>query len=306
MDIRGIREEELEAVCAWLATVQADPSCHIAYVAQEAEAIAEGLRGLEPDGLDGVLVAEAADSVVGLLAAEHDVDPPRVWWHGPFASEGQDAIAVSTALLAGGRARLPGHVTQEEFGPDDRHAWLGEVAEQHGFVPEEASAVLERALDGELDDLPSAAGALDAVVIVPSTEATASAVATLHDSIFPGTHSTGVRIAAGGCGRIVLVAVRPGEVLGYVAAERQEDGTGYIDYLGVAAGARGSGIGRALVAAACLDLSERFRCPSASLTVRESNVAARRLYASLGFAEERLIRPWRRGFSLADLGTPPA
>ena len=37
---------------------------------------------------------------------------------------------------------------------------------------------------------------------------------------------------------------------------------------------------------------------SVNLTVRESNVAARALYDSLGFTTERVIRPYRKGFSL--------
>jgi ribosomal protein S18 acetylase RimI-like enzyme len=36
----------------------------------------------------------------------------------------------------------------------------------------------------------------------------------------------------------------------------------------------------------------------AHLTVRSANDAARRLYASLGFTEERVLVPMRRGFTL--------
>lgn len=299
MDIRRIREDEVDAVARWLATQQADPTTHIASESTEPAGIATDLRQLEPRGLDDVLVADDAGEVVGLLAGEHDTDPPRVWWRGPFVAAGADVDAVADALLTAGRAQLPGHVTQEELGPDARHAWMPTFAGHHGFVPEEASAVLVRTLGGDAGVPRDAAAPPLGVEVVAVTSTTAAAVVALHDALFPGTHSAGSRVAAAGEGHAVLVATRAGEVVGYVAVERQEDGSGYVDYLGVADGERGRGIGRALVAAGCVWLHDEAGCASADLTVRESNRGARRLYGSLGFVEERLVRPWRRGFSLA-------
>jgi ribosomal protein S18 acetylase RimI-like enzyme len=39
-------------------------------------------------------------------------------------------------------------------------------------------------------------------------------------------------------------------------------------------------------------------CEVVNLTVRATNLGARRLYERLGFTEERLVRPYRRGFHL--------
>lgn len=305
MDIGRIADAELDEVATWIATQQADPTRHIAYESMEADAVASDLRQLEPHGLDDVLVATEGDDVVGLLGLEHDTEPPRVWWRGPFVADGVDVDAVAEALLAAGRARLPAHVTQEEFAPDDRHAWLPAFAARHGFVAEEASAVLVRDLPGEAGVPRPQAVPPDDLQVAGVDATTAPAVGALHDAIFPGTHASGSRIAAPGEGHAVFVAVRAGEVVGYVAVERQEDGSGYVDYLGVVDRERGRGIGRTLVAAGCVWLHDEAGCPSAHLTVRESNRGARRLYESLGFDEERLIRPWRRGFSLAHLDTPP-
>lgn len=298
METRRIRDDEVDEAARWLATQQADPTRHIASEAMEADAIAIGLRELEPNGLDDVLVAVDGGEVVGLLGLEHDTDPPRVWWRGPFVAADRDPHPVADALLAAGRARKPAHAVQEELGPDDRHAWMPAFAERHGFVAEEASAVLGRPLGDGAAHLRDVAGVAD---VAPLSADTADAVAALHDAVFPGTHSSGARIAAGGDDKLVLVARHVGEVVGYIAIERQEDATGYIDYLGVSPDARRGGIGRALVAAGCVALADLFACPSVNLTVRESNRGARRLYESLGFEEERLIRPWRLGFTLDHL-----
>ncbi|MBW3621372.1 MAG: GNAT family N-acetyltransferase [Actinobacteria bacterium] len=307
MDIRPIRDDEVDGAARWLGDQQADPARHIASESMDPAAIATDLRQLEPRGLEDVLVAVDGDTIVGLLGVEHDTDPPRVWWRGPFVADGADVDTVADALLAAGRAQLPDHVTEEEFGPDERHAWLPAVAGRHGFHAEEASAVLVRGLGGDLDDLRGAAeDPAGELVVVPATTDLAPVVAGLHDAIFPGTHASGSRIASARDDAAVLVARSGAEVTGYIAIERQQDATGYIDYLGVSPGARRGGVGRVLVAAGCLHLAEAYACPSVNLTVRESNRGARRLYESLGFVQERLIRPWRRGFSLAHLDSPPA
>ncbi|MEM7285141.1 MAG: GNAT family N-acetyltransferase [Actinomycetota bacterium] len=88
-----------------------------------------------------------------------------------------------------------------------------------------------------------------------------------------------------------------GAVVGYVAYEMQADGSGYIDYLAVDETLRGRGLGRALVSTATADLVTSG-ATHAHLTVREANAAARALYASLDYEEERIAIPYRRGFTL--------
>lgn len=301
MLIRPIDGSELETACRWLADQQADPARHVAYLAAEPDAIAIGLRELEPDGLKDVLVALDGAELVGFLAAEHDEAPPRVWWHGPFVDPARDFRTVAGALHAAAEARLPAHVVQQEFALDERNTVVPEFATSLGFEPEEASAVLIRSLGTDSDPDRGLAGRVPAGVdIVPAVPALASQVARLHDELFPGTHRVGADLAVAGGSEAVLVACRGAAVVGYVAVQREADGSGYVDYLGVAPGARAGGIGRALVAAGCARLRDGLGCSRAHLTVRESNLGARRIYERLGFHEERVVRPWRRGFTLAD------
>jgi ribosomal protein S18 acetylase RimI-like enzyme len=62
-------------------------------------------------------------------------------------------------------------------------------------------------------------------------------------------------------------------------------------------GYRGIGVGRALVSKACRR-GFANTATHAHLTVRASNTEARALYRSLGFETERILVPYRRGFSL--------
>ena len=89
-----------------------------------------------------------------------------------------------------------------------------------------------------------------------------------------------------------------GRVAGYVAFEVQPDGSGYLDFLGVATEFRRRGLAAQLVRAAVTELVDRG-ASSIHLTVRENSHGARALYVGLGFEEERVIRPLRKGFTLA-------
>ena len=144
-------------------------------------------------------------------------------------------------------------------------------------------------------------GPLDppSIPVRAAAEGDVERVGRLHDELFPDTHTPGHRLVSGADDtHLRLVAERAGELLGYVAVELQPDGTGYVDFIGVEPSRRRQGIGAELIRAGVHEL-RAIGCESAHLTVRENSEAARALYASLGFAEERLIIPLRKGFSLA-------
>lgn len=289
---------DLPEAAAFVAAQQADPTRHIAYLGTEADGIAAELEALEPRGLEAVLVARRGTGLVGVLGADWSNDPPRVWWFGPFVASGEAFDAVADALVHAGRQLLPAEVTQEEFAVDRRNEVVGAFARRHGFASGEgSSALLTTDLAGIR--LPSPGddgrGRPDDVRLDPLDHRTRAVVSALHDRLFPATHTPGDRLGRAP-DQLVLVATRDDALLGYVAAERQEDGAGYVDFLGVDESVRGQGIGRRLVVAACERLRDDLGCASAHLTVRESNVAARRLYTSVGFVEERVLHPWTRGF----------
>ena len=183
----------------------------------------------------------------------------------------------------------PGH-DEHELAADARSDVFEHLAGRFGFIRQEGSLALR------LDDVGSFAQQ-PAASIEPVTTATAEQVAALHEATFPGTHSSGEMLLRDvDDEHLVLVASHDDHVLGYVAAESQNDGSFYIDYLGVAPEHRQRGIGRDLVAAA-LHLAPADRT-HAHLTVREGNTGARALYASLDFTEERVLTPYRKGFLL--------
>lgn len=322
MRIRRATEGDRPALAAFAARLQCDPGRHIAYLGTEADAIAAEMVDEDDDWTAVSAVAEVDGEIVGWMMGSVDEDMGRVWWFGPFVAAADEAWAErADPLYRAARSLLPAGVDQEEFGPDGRFVALVEWARDRvGAQREVGSAVLvlDGALQGEPpdpDDGPSDPDAdpnVDtdadpdanqaprpgAVVIRPVERRDVATVATMHDALFPGTHTTGEDIVTGADERhLRLVAELDGEVVGYVAAERQPDGAGYIDYLGVAPARRRQGIGAVLVRAA-VDALREIGCEQCSLTVRETNDAARALYRRLGFVEERVIVPLRLGFTL--------
>lgn len=295
MRVDRLSEVVVAEVAAFVAGLQNDPTHHVCYLGDDAAGVADQLRELEPAGLAGTLVASSdGGAVLGVLGAEWDTDPPRVWWHGPSVRDGEGWDAIADRLYVAACGLLPAAVTEQELAPDERNARVAAFAARHGFTREVASAVLSRHLTSQ----PSAVSHAPGVEVVALGPAHRDEIRELHDASFPGTHLPGTKLVEPAHDRITLVASRDGTVVGYVAAEVQEAGEGYLDYLGVDPVVRRRGIGGLLVEAACDELREAG-CPVVHLTVREDNAAARSLYAQLGFTEERVLVPWRRGFGVS-------
>jgi ribosomal protein S18 acetylase RimI-like enzyme len=268
---------------------QSHPHRHVVYLAAQSDALAAELEAVDSWERYGAVIEDAAGDLLGWLVGEIDEEIGRVWWLGPFVAGG-DWSGPATALYEHLRPSLPSAITQEEFAVDHFHQELIDWATELGFVRETGSALLR--LNGR--------ESFDAPAVRPIESRDLDLVASMHDDVFPGSHLTGRQLVEGGDGsRIRLVVEHGGVVVGYVAAERQPDGDGYIDLLGVDPAHRRHGHGAELVGGA-VSVLRRLGCRSVHLTVRETNRAAIGLYAGLGFTKERVLVPLRKGFSYDD------
>ncbi len=288
MRIEPARVAHIASLAELAARCQSDPERHIAYVGEDSTTIAAELTDAE-DWVDQAWMAFDGDRMVGWLRGETDRDMGRVWWWGPFVDPAEAWWETAELLYA--QAALVLDCAEQEMVSDTRSTMVPAFAERHGFHPEEGSALLSCRLP------PGPSGGEAEVTLARDEDA--GQVAALHDALFPGTHTNGARLVSLDGDRRTLLVVRQGRrVVGYVATERQHDGSLYLDYLGVAPTARRRGVGRTLVAEA-VRRGAAQGMGSAHLSVRESNIAARALYRSLGFSEDRVVRPYRKGFSLA-------
>lgn len=288
--IEHARSDELSALAALAAIQQRRDDRFMIYCGEEATTIEVEVAEVE-DWPSSLWTARRGSTVVGWLLAEVDDEIGRVWWWGPFLDvDGAGKWAeLADELYLAARAAIGDDIGQEEMAFDDRHHEGAALAARYGFATEPASCLLSTAL----------APAHVAHSIVRSVaSADHEAVISLHEELFANAHLTGRQLVEqAGQNQFRSVALVEDRVVGYVATEMQPDGNGLIDFVGVAPSAQRQGVGRDLVAEAVGELQSAgaSRC---FLTVRENNAAARRLYASLGFEQERMLRPFRKGFTL--------
>ena len=290
MIVRRPTDADRHALAAFAAPLQDRPDHHVAFLGTEPDGIAEEMIEDVADWTEAAAVAEDGGRLVGWLMGSIDHAMGRVWWFGPFVDTDDPArwAVIADRLDAACRALLPPAVSEEEYAFDARHFAGGGWATARGFRADPASAVLT--LDRPLDPPTSPTR--------PVTASDVAVLASLHDALFAGTHTPGAALfSTTDPNRVRLVAERAGERVGYVAVERQPDASGYIDYLGVDPAHRRQGIGAELVRAGVAALAA-LGCLPFHLTVRAENHGARALYAGLGFTEERILEPFRRGFTL--------
>ncbi len=282
--VRQASVADLDAMVSLAVQAQADPERWCAYLGDEADSIRADVAEIDDWPEWTVVGADTAGGVVGWLLAELDPEMGRVWWWGPFCVA-EDWATVADTLYAAIAPRVRDVAPEEELCGDDSSAMVAAFAARSGLLADPGSVLLNRTDRNARTD-----GRVRAI-----ERADHAAVMALHDLAFPGTHTTAAALVAADKPRFVIEV--DGEVLGYVACEIHSDNSGYIDYLAVHPASRGSGLGGALVDHACHDLFGRG-VTHAHLTVREANESARALYKRVGFIEERIAIPYRRGFSL--------
>ncbi|MFK8022592.1 MAG: GNAT family N-acetyltransferase [Ilumatobacter sp.] len=281
----SISAADLAAVAAPL---QARPDRFQAYFGDDAAEITAEIEKV-PEWRTHTVVAFEGDALIGWLIAEHDAEIGRVWWWGPVVAAEHHWSTVAETLLDDAIERLDGRFEQFEFAVDGRHVDAIELAQRRGHRRDIGSVLLELTLSDVQRPVASAV-----VDIAELADADADAVARLHDALFPDSHLTGRQLVAEHDG-LVLVARLDERPLGYLRAEVQPGGDGYLDFVGVDAEHRSRGIGRALVDHAVTELASSG-ADRVSLTVREDNASARALYARLGFDGDRILVPLRLGF----------
>jgi dTDP-4-amino-4,6-dideoxy-D-galactose acyltransferase len=166
-----------------------------------------------------------------------------------------------------------------------------------------AVAARFRMVDVRMEFARSLAGVEPASGLRPATEADIPALERIAAASFHGTrytsdpgfpadavarlYPTWIANSVRGYADAVLVAEHAGALGGFISCHRGEAGEGSIGLVGVAAAARGGGVGARLVHGARGWLAGAG-CRAASVVTQGSNVAAQRLYQRAGFLTRRV------------------
>ena len=277
---------DLDGVVAFVAEEQARPERRCTYVGTKPEGIKAELEALSPPWTETVRLVTDDDgtAVRGAVVVEWDEELGRSWVLGPWV--GGDAAAwdeLAPGLLEAALAQLPSTVTRHEVCSDVTNELLAELAAELGWQPSVVNHayVVDEATVATWPDDPPTLPIRDAVA------ADADAIRPLHDTEFPGTYASVEQLLAGQAdgSRVVLVVPSPdgSTIAGYAAGQVQPDGEGFIDFVVVDPGGRGTGVGRRLVTALTRELVAASTTGRVNLTVQDHREGARRLYEQLGF-----------------------
>lgn len=117
-------------------------------------------------------------------------------------------------------------------------------------------------------------------------------MAVLHDKLFPTTYFDGAELGARLCGTRKAFVNK--EVTGYAYGEvRPEVGVGGVDFVGVDAAARGSGLAGRLLNRILTWIFSHPSIPAVELTVADGN-PAERIYVRAGFRRQLRIVAFER------------
>lgn len=288
---------ELDDVIALIAAEQARPERRCTYVGLEPAGIRAELDALHPPWTESLRVVTGADGAPrGAVVIEWDEALGRSWILGPWvAGDAAAWDAHAPGLLDAALAQVPAGVTRHEVCSDVSNELLAELAAERGWKPSEVNHAL-------VIDEAVVAGWPDDDVSLPIRDARPEdlpAIQPLHDEEFPDTYASAEQLLAGVSdgSRVVLVVPAPegddGGVLGYAAGRVHADGEGFIDFVAVRPGVRGSGVGVRLVTALTRELLAASTAGQVSLTVQERRADARRLYERLGFRTDESFVAYR-------------
>lgn len=213
--------------------------------------------------------------LLGALGCEFDQELARGWLWGPFVLVEQ-WHDVSAALLTRLMDILPAAIHRLDFFVNVTNERASRFYLEHGFQ----KCALHHIYVAVRPDQPlllSEPGR-------PLPEEQVACFRALHETLFPQTYYTGQDILDQRDDEHQLFVCGAGEdVLGYVYATIDENGEGYIDFVGVRDDARGRGLGKHLLLTALKWLFEAKSVQEVSLTVAGALTNARSLYESVGF-----------------------
>lgn len=266
-----------------------DVRCLHCHAGESEAAHADELRSLPP-GNACWSAARAAGAMVGVAGAEFDQALGRAWLRGPLVAAGEDYAGVAAALLAALTAQLPPAVVRQDAFVNAACTETIEFLRGQGFGDE--------ARHDEFLALPPAPANVlpNGVRLAVADPRWRIAIGALHESEFRAPHVTSDELfepdAPDRLTRVALLDQAPsGYVRAHFDAHWQE---GYVDFIAVAAAARGRGVGRALLQAALQWSFGQTGARAVALTMRQDRHAARALYDAVGFRRKRTAVALRR------------
>lgn len=283
-------QDRLDELIQFVARLNSDGAHHIGFFGEgEADIRASLAECLIPPA-EGFRLGYQEDRLVGVFGVDADPEVSRAWLFGPLVNH-DDWHDIADQLYTEVQPLIPTDIATYDLFCDVQNTHMEGFAVRHGFVLSSENAVLTLARENYR---PSPRGSTAAILAYQ--EEYFEQLENLHNLLFPKTYFTARQMVERvDDNRQLFVALEDGRLLGYHFCKNEpETESGYIDFIGTDASARGRGIGADLLAAG---IDWMFSAPTTkeiNLTVNAENVAARKLYETFGFVIERIMRGYRK------------
>jgi ribosomal protein S18 acetylase RimI-like enzyme len=281
MNILPLKTTDIPALAAFISRLQQNPTHHIGYLSENTDDIQISLHDIE--NLERqFFLARNETNITGFIGM--DFDDTRAWIYGPMCDTSDWESTVDglwqqlEPLLAQSKTWL--------LFCDLQNTRVANFAQKIGCLEHGVECVFLFKRE-QLQPLhkPNTIGH----IITPNDHAAFTA---LHDAIFPGTYFSGTEILERLSSQRALF-VTDG-VTGYSYAEVSDSGEASLEFIGITPEARGQGIGQALMMKTLEWIFSFEETMQVLLTVNAQNTQALRMYAKLGFLEQRRMVSYRK------------
>ena len=275
-----------------VASLNSDETHHIGFFGEGQEDIRATLGECLIPPAEGFRLAYEDQQLVGVFGVDADPEINRAWLFGPLV-EHSDWHAVADQLYAEVLPLIPVNIRDYDLFCDRQNTNVEAFAARHGFPLYSENAVMT--LKREHYKPTAKRGSQ----VVPYQKRFLKPLTALHKTLFPKAYFTARQMVA----KIdevhqLLVAVEDGQLLGYHFCKIEPaSGSGYVDFIGTEASARGRGIGADLLVSGIDWMLSAPATQHINVTVNADNVSARHLYEKVGFVVERMMRGYRKRVS---------
>ena len=282
-------KDRLDELVQFVARLNSEGAHHIGFFGEgEADVRASLAECLIPPS-EGFVMAYDGDELIGVFGVDADPEINRAWLFGPLVDHAE-WHAVADQLYAKVIPRIPVGIRDYDLFCDVQNTHMEAFAVRHGFPLNSENAVLTLARE-KYDPI-----AERKTPVIPFQEEFFESFEKLHKRLFPNAYFTARQMLE----KIdenhqLLLAAEAGQLLGYHFGKIEPaSGSGYVDFIGTDASARGRGIGADLLASGVDWMLSAPTTQKINLTVNADNAPARNLYEKFGFVTDRVMRGYRK------------
>lgn len=282
-------KDRLDELVQFVARLNSEGAHHIGFFGEgEADVRASLAECLIPPS-EGFVMAYDGDELIGVFGVDADPEINRAWLFGPLVDHAE-WHAVADQLYAKVIPRIPVGIRDYDLFCDVQNTHMEAFAVRHGFPLNSENAVLTLARE-KYDPI-----AERKTPVIPFQEEFFESFEKLHKRLFPNAYFTARQMLE----KIdenhqLLLAAEAGQLLGYHFCKIEPaSGSGYVDFIGTDASARGRGIGADLLASGVDWMLSAPTTQKINLTVNADNAPARNLYEKFGFVTDRVMRGYRK------------